>query len=291
MTKLRWLPVSLLAAVLVLSVACGGGDDKDDGGATGASGSPSATVPASSTGSATATVESQSSGSTGSTGSTGASGSTGAITGLKNVKSARFNVTFKMNFDTPQGESEEDAATSAMLAALLGNVQVEGSYVAPDRVQTKSTFFGQTLETIQIGDEQWKNDGSGWVAADSADGTGSSIPFDPSSPDSLFDMVPKDQLDKADKSQESVNGFDTTKYHFDKDALQDVAQSTSGASELGDLSGVDTFDLDVWVTKDGVPVKMAMNLAGESEGSKVSIVMEFNVTDLNDSSITIDKPI
>ncbi len=286
MTKLRWLPVSLLAAVLVLSVACSGGDNKDKtDNATGASGSPAATAPAStgSSGATSATAEP--------TGSRAQPApSSGTITGLDNVKSARFNVSLKLNFDAPQGQSEEDAAASAMIAALLGNVQVEGSYVAPDRIETKSTFFGQTLQTIQIGNEQWTNDGSGWVASDSSEGTGGPIPFDMSSPSSLFDIVPQDKLDQADKSSESVNGFDTTKYHFDKNALADLAQSSS-ETPLGDLSDVNTLDLDVWVTKDGVPVKMALNLDGDSEGQKISMALEFNVTDLNDSSITIDKPI
>jgi hypothetical protein len=284
MTKLRWIPVSLLAAVLILSVACGG-DDDDNGGASGAANTPTATAAASSgaTGSATATAQPQ--------GSTGATGSSGAITGFENVKSGHFNMTLKMNFDTPDGATGSDADSAAMLAALLGNIQVQGSYVAPDRVQTKTTLFGQTLETIQIGSETWINDGSGWKAGDASDGLGSAIPFDPSSPDSLFDIIPQDKLDKADKSQESVNGYDTTKYHFDKDALAELAQSSGAENPMGDLSEVDKLDLNVWITKDGVPVKMAMDVAGESEGSNVSISMNFDVTDLNDSSIKIDKPI
>jgi hypothetical protein len=283
MTKLRWISVSLLAAVLVLSVACSGGDDDDNSGASGAANTPVATASGSSsgsTGSAAATAVQ---------GSSGATGGSGAI-GLQNVQSGRFNMTLKMDFDTPDGATGSDDDSAAMLAALLGNIQVEGSYVAPDRVQTKSTLFGQTLETIQIGNETWINDGSGWEAADASEGAGSPIPFDLSSPESLFDIIPQDQLDKADKSEESVNGFDTTKYHFDKDALAELAQST-GASPMEDLSEVDNLDLDVWVTKDGVPVKMAMNVAGESDGSKVNITLNFDITDLNDSSIKIDKPI
>ena len=51
------------------------------------------------------------------------------------------------------------------------------------------------------------------------------------------------------------------------------------------------MNLDVWVTKDNIPVKLDMSVKGESEGAKMDIQIGFNVTNLNDPSIKIQKPI
>ncbi len=287
MTTLRWIPVSLLAAVLVLAVACGGDDDDKGGDATGASTSPTASASTgASTGSsasATATSEPQSTGGTLDVGSVAAS--------LEDVDSFRFNVNLKMNFDAPSGATGDDAAAAALFLALLGNIEMQGSYVAPDRMAMSATIFGTDMQTIQIGNESWTNDGTGWIAGTDPSAAGSSIPFDMGSPADLFDMIPQEQLAGAKTSSEKVNGVDTTRYHYDKDSLAELAATTGDGSGIGDLSEVDTLDLDIWITDDGLPVKMLMNVEGQSEGSQVSITLEFNVTDLNDPSITIEAPI
>ena len=51
------------------------------------------------------------------------------------------------------------------------------------------------------------------------------------------------------------------------------------------------MNLDVWITKDNIPVKLVMSIKGEAEGTRLDIQVEFNVTDLNDFSIKIQKPI
>lgn len=287
MINLRWIPMALFAAVLVFAVACGGDDDSGSTGATGANtGASTGAATGASTGSA----------STGSapTGSTGAAtGSTGSIdldsvaSSLENVDSFRFNMTIQMDVDAPD-DGDEDAQAAAMMMAMFGNMRVEGAYVAPDRVQTRMNFFGMNVQAIQIGNEAWTNDGSGWVEDPSGD-VGSSLPIDVTSPESIFDFIPADELEGARTSRESVNGVQTTRYTFDKDALEAMAQ-TSG-EDLGDLSEIDTFNLDLWLTDDGLPVKMVMQMEGLSEGVQLSIQMEYNITDINDSSIRIDRPV
>ena len=297
MKRLRWLLAPMVASLLVLGVACGGDDDGDDGGAsTGASNdTPAAT--------STTTTATGSAAPTGATGSTGAPASTGASTdqgslnvdnvaaSLEDVESFRFNMTMSMDFDMPEGQSSEDAAGAAMLAALLGNIEVEGEYVAPDRVRTSMTFFGMDMQAIQIGDESWTNDGSGWTADASGDASMDMMPFDVSDPSEFFEFIPADQLEGAETSRETVNGFETTKYHFDKDSLTALAESSGESMGMEDFGEVDTMDLDLWLTDEGLPVKMLMNIDGESEGSQIAIQMEFNISDLNDPGISIERPI
>jgi hypothetical protein len=49
--------------------------------------------------------------------------------------------------------------------------------------------------------------------------------------------------------------------------------------------------MDVWITEDGIPVKMTMSVSGTSDGSDIALDLDFNVSDLNDSSITIEAPL
>ena len=58
-----------------------------------------------------------------------------------------------------------------------------------------------------------------------------------------------------------------------------------------DIQEIESMNVDVWVTKDNLPVKLVMNMKGEAEGAKMDIQVDFNITDINDSSIKIQKPI
>jgi hypothetical protein len=84
---------------------------------------------------------------------------------------------------------------------------------------------------------------------------------------------------------------ETTRFSFDKDSLAALAEAAGETAGLEDLSEVDTLALDVWITSDGVPVKMTMDVQGESEGVEISVQLEYNIRDINDPSITIQRPI
>ena len=292
MTNVRWALAPFLALTLGMIVACGG--DSDDGGDnTGVTTTQSQTTSSQTT--AGITTSATQSAPTGAQSPSGTSGSldVGSLAeNLEDVESFRFNLSLKMDFDMPQGGtgSQEDAAAAAMLMALLGNIQAEGAFVAPDRTHVEMTIFGMNVETIQIGSESWINDGSGWVVDD---GTGSfSTPFDMSSPASFpFELIPEEELEGAETSREEVNGFDTTRYHFDKEALAAMAEAEGDTLGMADLSEMDTLDMDVWITDEGIPVKVFLEAEGESEGSQIAIALELNLTDLNDDSIEIEPPL
>ena len=76
---------------------------------------------------------------------------------------------------------------------------------------------------------------------------------------------------------------------FNRDQLLQLAKDLG--DEVGEIDKIDSMNLDVWVTKDNIPVKLDMSVKGESEGAKMDIQIGFNVTNLNDPSIKIQKPI
>jgi hypothetical protein len=258
MKRIRWLVAPLAVALLAFGAACGGDDDKDNAGASG-------TAPG---GGGAATSQ--------------ALDLTKAAETLLDVKSFRFDVSLKID----AGQNNNDAFGAALLA-LFGNVKAEGAFVAPDSYQAKMQFFGQTIEYIQVGNEAFINDCSGWVKSDPEDFSDFGL-FSGSSPtDFAFDFLPAEVLRGAKTKSETVNGVKATRYSFDKAALADVAtEMGEGAAELDEI---DEAALDVWLTDDNIPVKVTMKMTGESEGSKMNVDMEFNVRDLN-KDIKIEKP-
>ena len=276
MTRLRWLLTPISTVLLVFAVACGGASD-DESGNTDATGSGVAS------GSSASPPRAQTGGQTAANGTLNVAN---VASSLEAIESFRFDLRLEMDFDG-DGGSGGDAEAAAMLMALLGNIEAEGAYLAPDSYEMSMSFFGMEVQIVQIGDEVWTNDGSGWVA-----GAGLSMPFDMSSPaDLAFEFIPLAELAGAETSSENVNGVETTRYSFDKESLAALAEAAGESTGIEDLSEVDTMTLDVWLTSDGVPVKLQMAVQGESDGAHVSVKMELNVTDLNDSSITIERPI
>ncbi|HEX5141277.1 MAG TPA: hypothetical protein VFX19_10055 [Dehalococcoidia bacterium] len=264
MTQPRWFIAPLAAALVFLAVACGG-DKKDND-------SANADTPGGG-GAATSQALDLSS----------------AAESLLDVKSFRFNLSLKLNVDDPTGGSgSDDNAFGAAMLALLGNINVNGAYVSPDRYEVQTKLFGQDVHAIQIGDQAWVNDGSGWTETESADDLGM-FGLSGSPTDLLNEFLPEEVLSGAKTKQEKVNGVDTTRYSFDKKSLSDLAEKLG--EDTGQFDEVDDLNLDVWVTKDNLPVKIALKGSGESEGTKMSVEVNFNITDLNDSGIKIEKPI
>jgi len=254
----RWLIAPFAAALVLLAVACGG-DDKDNDSANA------------------------------STGGGGSSTSrelnlANAAQALEDVKSFRFDLSLKMDIDAPSTGNDDEDALGAAFLALLGNINMTGSFVGPDSYEFKTKFFGQDLQMIQIGNQAWINEGSGWEVADTDDSI-----FGGSPTDLAFDMLPDEVLKNATVKSEKVNGQDTTRYSFDKAALLSIAEEFG--EDMVDIQEIESMNLDIWVTKDNLPVKLVMNMKGEAEGAKMDIQVDFNIKDINDSSIKIQKPI
>jgi len=268
MIQFRWLLAPVAAGLLGLIVACGG--DKDSGpnsvkgdGSSGRGGSVSTELDLSN-----------------------------AANRLMELRSFRFEVALKMDFDTSAlkpGDSDDEfgAAFANAFLALFKDIKMEGAYVAADSFEMKMALAGEDVHMIQIGDRAWINEGSGWKATD-ADSSDLSFLGDPS--ELALDLLPNEVLNNAKTKSEKVNGVETTRYSFDKKAIEAMASDLG--EETAGLEKIDSAKLDVWMTEDNIPVKIAMEIKGQAEdGSKMGINLEFNVTDLNSDKIKIEAPI
>jgi hypothetical protein len=267
MIQFRWLLAPVAAGLLGLIVACGG--DKDSG--------PNS-------------VKGDGSSGRGSNVSTELNLSN-AANRLMELRSFRFDVALKMDFDADAlGSDDEDdfgADFANAFLAMFKDIKMEGAYVAPDSFDLKMGLAGEEVHMIQVGDRAWINEGSGWKAS-GADSSDLSFLGNPSS--LALDLLPNEVLNNAKTKSEKVNGVDTTRYSFDKKALEAIAGDLG--EETAGLEKIDSAKLDVWMTDENIPVKIAMEIKGKAEdGSDLAINLEFNVTDLNSDKIEIKAPI
>ncbi|HWC31123.1 MAG TPA: hypothetical protein VG845_13670 [Dehalococcoidia bacterium] len=261
MTKLRWFLTPLAAVLIGLSViACGGDKDSDSAGSSGSGSSVSSELDLSN-----------------------------AANELMELRSFRFDMALKLDFDLGSMSEEDDefgAEFAAAFLALLSDVRMEGAYVAPDTFDIKMKLAGEEVHMIQIGDRAWINEGSGWTETDPETGLG--FLGDPS--ELAFEMLPQEILRNAKTSKDKVNGQDTTHYSFDKQALEAIVSDLG--EDMAELAKLESAKLDAWVTEDNIPVKVALDVKGQDEdGAKMAISMDFNVTDLNSDKIKIEAPI
>jgi hypothetical protein len=270
MFKKRLLFAPLAGLSIALLVACGG--DKKDSNDSSSSGGSSNSSRQASTGSSTQSLDLSKSG-----------------TKLADLKSFRFDLSMKLNLGSlgsgasSSNPSTEDAFGAAMIGALLGglgDIKAEGAFVSPDKSDVKLRLAGQEIAMVQVGDKAWVKFGNTWQATDAGDSLlGSSSPAD------MFkEFLPNEVLKGAKTKKETVNGVKTTRYSFDKKALEALG-------EEADLKEVSQADLDIWVNDDNVPVKVTMSMAGKDEkGQKVSVELQMNIKDIN-GNISIKAPI
>jgi hypothetical protein len=257
----RVLLGAISSALIALALACSGGNDSNDSAASESAGSNPALVNFSE-----------------------------STAKLAELKSFRFDLAMKLDlggFDAGAlgAEDEMGAAFASALMGLLGDIRAEGAFVAPDGMDVKLALGGQQMGYIQIGEQAWVNDGTGWEATTAPEGLG----FGESPADLLSEFLPQDVLRAARTSSENVNGVEATRYSFDKQAIE---QAATEMGETVDLDDVSEANLDVWLTEGNIPVKVLMSIAGKDEtGQALSVQLEANVRDINSDSIQIKAPI
>jgi len=265
---MRRFPAILLAVAgltMALAVACGGKSSTDS--KTNESGSPASS-------------------------GRDAAGASGvdlskAVSAVDDLQSFRFEIAMKLDISSTSG-SGEDAFAGALLGAL-GDIKIKGAYVRPDQTEVTMTMFGQEMSYVQIGSKAWEKTGGSWEAT-----TASDSGFDFSSPTEMFsDLLPTDidALKGAKTSKEKVNGVNTTHYAFDKKSIEKLLAEVPDASGA-DFKDISEANLDVWLTDEGIPVRLQMVLNGkDAQGQKMGVRLEMNITDINSSSIKIKPPI
>jgi len=254
MKKPRWLLAPAAGLALVLAIACGGDKSASGGGTI-----------------SNERIDLQS-----------------VAYKIETLQSFRFDFRMKLDVELPDSSGEGDDpmgdAFAAALLGLLGDIKAEGAFVGPDSVQTKMTVAGQQIETIQIGDRAWIKEDGEWRETEADVDM-----FSQSPTDLLGTFLPEEVLQGAKVSKETVNGVKATRYSFDKESLTALAQSLGeSTAEFDELKKA---DLDLWLSEDGgIPVKMVLAMAGESDGQPLAIEMEMNIRDINSKSIKIEAP-
>ncbi len=265
MPKLTHWLVTGFVFLLALIVSCGG----DDKAATSDGASPS------SDGSSTGTIQSVNLEKTASA--------------LTELQSFRFNLAVKLDVGEALATDPEDELGGAIAALLLGalaDLRAEGAFVAPDRFEVTLSFGGEDISLVQIGSQSWvKFDG---VWQESPAGTESLDLSDGVPTEMLGDLLPVEVLEAAETSSEEINGISTTHYSFDKAALLAAGEAMGDTSGIPDLTEA---SLDLWLTADGVPIKIVMTASGKDEqGQDMTVEFELILSDFNDDSIEIKPP-
>lgn len=203
---------------------------------------------------------------------------------LSNLKSFRFTANASIDFKGTTPSTAEDALGGAILAMLLDglkDVKVEGAVVAPDQLELSVEMSGQEFGIIQIGDKAWVRYFGAWQEIQPEDlGLEDGLDFSALAADAL----PAEVVDAAKVTKDKVNGIDATRYSFDKAALQKLANDVDPGQDI------ESANMDIWLTDDGVPVKLVVKMKGEGEnGEEIEMQLDFALKDLN-SNITIKAP-
>ncbi|MGE0059490.1 MAG: hypothetical protein AB7P33_02190 [Dehalococcoidia bacterium] len=203
---------------------------------------------------------------------------------LSTLKSFRFTANASIDFQGTTPSTAEDALGGAIVDMLLDglkDVKVEGAVVAPDQLELSVKMSGQEFGLIQIGDKAWVRYFGAWQPIE-PESLGLEDGFDFS--DLAADALPPEVVDAAKVTKDKVNGIEATRYSFDKAALQKLADDVEPGQD------VETANMDVWLTDEGVPVKLVVKMKGKGEnGEKVDMQLDFALKDLN-SNITIKAP-
>jgi hypothetical protein len=283
--------LSVVAAAALLLAACGGDDSKaetksrDGASATVAA---AASTPSTSSAAGVAAVSSAANTSAAATSSSSTARNALVLECAEDVKSFRFDG--KLSMQGGAGGGADDP--SSLVSSLLENVTFSGAYVGPDRTQMKlelagadSPLAGQALEFVQIGPTSYMRLGNTpWQRQDS----GGSSPVEDLNPQALCEQLNGALPAAAQSRKEKVNGIDAVRYDYDRSSLARLP----GLLDALDSSELpENVNLSLWVAeKERFPVKMSLAASGQHTGERYSVGLEFNVSDLNSSNVTIEAP-
>ena len=278
--RIRALPLAALAAAVVVLAACGGDDSKAERKTRDEQPDSTAAAPIAAVATGTAAAAAG-----------GAATRTLDLNCGDQIKSFRFDG--KLALQRPGAGSAASDDVTGLISGLLEDVKFNGAFAAPDRTQMKidlggkdSLFGGEGIEFVQIGTTSYiKLGANAWQKQDNA-GDGALEDLDPRS----FCAQARDSLPRTVQGRkDKVNGVDATRYEYDRKDLE------GAAGFFGDLVGggelPENAKLTMWVAeKEKFPVKMTVAASGRESGQPFSINLEFNVSDLNSSSVRVEAP-
>jgi len=295
---MRIFPVALAAILgLALLAACGGGGDEEteEGGTATPTAAAAAAGNVSVTGTprvgATATPEEE----TPSASPTGGSAQNVGCEFPSDIKSFRFTMTMKANLpSTPEAGTpatqEPLGDFLGALSGLMGDMQMEGAVIVPDRSSMEMTVGGHEFGSfVQIGSQSWMKV-TGLTDWQEQPASESEFLFSPLDFCKTTEEDLSSTLSGLEGEKETVNGIEAVHYHIDKADLTLLQDFLGSTGDLGQLP--EKFNLDVWLAEDGDwPVRMSFAASGkDDQGQPLSFEILVEFKDFNDSSIQIEAP-
>lgn len=211
-----------------------------------------------------------------------------------------FHYTVAMEFTISEPGAEDETFISG---------QVEGDFVTPDSHAFSSTFefagLSATQEVVIIDEDAWLRQGGGdWTETARLD-TEVQDAISLSSADAGFlqDQGFAEDLAVLDSEPETINGVETRKYFIPSEAV-DTLVGLLGEDFLADASGLEEFEMTVWLEEEtGALVRAEFTatataellgedaVTGLSPDATLAISMAINLTQINSPSIEIEPPI
>jgi hypothetical protein len=260
--SLRYLAAALVLLGAIILSACGGGGKDEETAKDEAPAAATAGATAEATAPATATGV-----------------TTGPAEAFAELKSYRVNMRLVM-------EGDATATPGAMALDL------EGSYVAPDRSQVHvNAHLGELAleeESITVGAQSWVKTGDTWVEGKPQFQLGDL------SPGTLLQELQPEQLRLLKPSKETVNGVNSLRYSIDR---ADVETLRSLGALLGQDASLDNlpdqFNVDLWLAEDGGwPVRLTMTAHGATNaGGEMNLDFSLDVTNVNDPGVKVEPPV
>lgn len=259
MRPLFWTTITALAAVTLL--ACTGGGSSSDNGAD-----------------------------DGATQITAVEASCDAI---HEIQSYRYFISLKL--DTPAEDEPVETATASALSDfadvlndLFRDMQLDGSYIAPDRSQVSLRSGGsEEIEVRTIGDQSWIRVGATWQEQPAPPGDDVLLTPAAVCRDIVKDLAPS--LSAGSGEAIAIEGIDTVHYRLERADLLGLPELLGRSGQ----EGLPTeFAVDVWLEREqGWPVRLEVAAADtDEEGRPVSLELFMSFSDINSDEIEIEPP-
>jgi hypothetical protein len=212
---------------------------------------------------------------------------------IQDIQSYRYFISLKL--DAPAADEPVETATpnalsdfASVLNDLFRDMQLDGSYLAPDRSQVSLRSGGsEEIEVRTIGDQSWIRVGATWQEQPAP--PGDDVLLTPASVcrDIVKDLAPS--LPAASGEAISIEGIDTVHYRLERADLLGLPELLGRSGQ----EGLPTeFGVDVWLEREqGWPVRLEVAASDTDEqGRPVSLELFMSFSDINSDEIEIEPP-
>ena len=216
---------------------------------------------------------------------------------LGELSGYRFNVAIVM---VPEALARAgDLPPGLLEPGDTANLHVEGTYVAPDREHSVTSFsLGDlmlTMESTRVGERRWTRDGEGPWREGSASEVNPLLASRQYHPATIFAVdddfsleALSERLDAYPHTVEVVNGYTSRYYAMTSEEFELVFQT--GRQILPPEAGADaTWVADIWIAEEqGTPVRL--RLTGHNAQGQEILKVDMDMSDLGATNLEVEPP-